>query len=124
MFWPDMMGGGYHYMKMNGKWLDTLNQLSPFNFHLGIGQTYDDEGNITGFVQNYFRVSLPGSFFLVEKNMTKHITIIMNIESWFDTPHAWDHNYWGGAIMMNQEAMQQAKENGYDVFAASVWIKK
>jgi hypothetical protein len=122
MFWPDMMGGGYHYMKMNGKWLDTLAQLSPFNFHLGIGQIYDEEGNITGFVQNYFRVSLPNSFFLVEKDRTECITIIMNIESWFDSPHVWDHNKWGGAIMMNQGAMQQAKENGFDVFSASVKI--
>ena len=107
---------------MNGKWLDTLNQLSPFNFHLGIGQTYDDEGNITGFVQNFFRVSLPNSFFLVEKDRAERITIIMNIERWFDAPNVWDHNYWGGAIMMNQEAMEQAKENGYDVFSASVMI--
>ncbi len=38
MFWPDALGGGYHYMKLNGKWLDTNNMLSPFNFHLGIGQ--------------------------------------------------------------------------------------
>jgi hypothetical protein len=119
MFWPEMMGGGYHYMKMNGKWLDTLNQLSPFNFHLGIGQIYDDEGNITGFVQNYFVENLPSSFFKVEKDKTKRITIIMNIESWFDTPHTWDHNYWGGAIMMNQAALQKAKENGLDVFTAT-----
>jgi hypothetical protein len=44
----------------------------------------------------------------------------MNIESWFQTPHIYDHNYWGGAIMQNQAAMQMAKENGFDVFEIGV----
>jgi len=25
MFWPEYLGGGYHYMKLNGKWRDTAN---------------------------------------------------------------------------------------------------
>ncbi len=36
MFWPEKLGGGYHYMKFNGKWLNEQGQLSPFNCHLGI----------------------------------------------------------------------------------------
>ena len=117
MFWPEYLGGGYHYMKLNGKWLDTLGHLSPFDFHMGIGQIYDGQGNITGFVQNYFHVSLPNSSFRVEKEKTTHIELIMNIESWFETPHVYDHNHWGGAIMQNQAAMELAKENGVDVFS-------
>ena len=35
MFWPELMGGGYHFMKMNGKWLATGDTINPFNFHLG-----------------------------------------------------------------------------------------
>jgi hypothetical protein len=120
MFWPEFLGGGYHYLKLNGKWLDTLNLLSPFDFHIGIGQIRNEEGNITGFVQNYFRVSLPNSFFQVEKEKITGIVITMRIDSWFGSPHDYDLNYWGGAIMENQAAMQMAKENGYDVFSASV----
>ena len=117
MFWPEYLGGGYHYMKLNGKWQDTLNQLSPFDFHLGIGQLYDGQGNITGFVQNYFYVHLSNSSFDIEKGKTTHIILSMNIDSWFETPHIFDFNYWGGAIMQNQAAMELAKENGYDVFS-------
>src|SRR5450830_1757272 len=41
MLWPDVLGGGYHYMKMNLKWRnDTMAQSLPFMFHLGIGQVY------------------------------------------------------------------------------------
>ncbi|HNW70515.1 MAG TPA: hypothetical protein PKI01_08950 [Bacteroidales bacterium] len=120
MFWPEFLGGGYHYMKLNGKWLDTLSQVTPFNFHLGIGQIYAHDvinvDSITGFVQNYFTVTVPNSSFAINENQTTSMELIMNIESWFDTPHVWDFNYWGGSIMQNQQAMQTAKENGADVF--------
>ena len=72
--------------------------------------------SIYAFVQNYFNVKLPNSAFTVEANKTRQIEIVMNIDSWFKTPHTYDHNYWGGAIMQNQVAMQMAKENGFDVF--------
>lgn len=120
MFWPEYLGGGYHYMKLNGKWLDPHQQMIPFDFHLGIGQTYDIEGNITGFIQNYFTVRLPASSFIIETGKTTYIALNMNIESWFDTPHIYNHNDWGGAIMQNQAAMLLAKENGVDVFTMGV----
>jgi len=119
MAWPDLLGGGYHYLMINGFWKNTTNQRTPFNFHMGIGQIYiglNNTGAITGFVQNYFPVSLKNSSFSIHKGETKEIQIIMNIDSWFKTPHVYDHNYWGGAIMQNQTAMQMAKENGFDVF--------
>lgn len=121
MMWPDFLGGGYHYMMINGSWKDESNVIKSFAFHLGIGQLYKSNvinvDSIYAFVQNYFSVKLPYSAFTIEENKTRQIEIIMNIDSWFKTPHIYDHNYWGGAIMQNQPAMQMAKENGYDVFA-------
>jgi hypothetical protein len=120
MMWPDILGGGYHYMMINGKWLDEENNEQIYNFHLGIGQLY--KGNeinfdsIYAYVQNYFTVSLPGSSFTMAKDQTREIEIIMNVESWYETPHNFDFNYWGGAIMEIQDAMQMGVENGYDVF--------
>lgn len=116
MFWPEYLGGGYHYLKLNGKWLGPDELLNPFEFHLGIGQYYDNEGNITGFVHNHFNVTLQASSFEVAPGDTLVIPIEMNIESWFETPNVYDFNYWGGGIMQNQEAMQDVKENGMDVF--------
>lgn len=116
MFWPEYLGGGYHYLKLNGWWMDTLNQRSPFNFHIGIGQVYDTTGTITGFIHNDFNVTLPTTSFKIEENTTREMQIVMNIESWFKTPHVWDHNYWSGFIMQNEEAMKTAAENGFDVF--------
>jgi len=120
MAWPDILGGGYHYMMMNGKWKDTNGDIQPFNFHLGIGQLYKGSGyntdSIYAFVQNYFVVSLPGSSFILPDKGNLTFRVTMNIERWFENPHVYDHNFWGGAIMQNQPAIQMAKENGWDVF--------
>jgi len=120
MFWPDYLGGGYHYMKLNGKWLNEENQLAPYNFHLGIGQIYHSyPDSINGFVQNYFQVELKSSEFEFLNNETTTIQLIMNVNNWFTSPHIYDHNYWGGDIMQKQEAMQTAIDNGHDVFTYS-----
>lgn len=121
MFWPEILGGGYHYMMINGKWKDTSGSIIPFDFHLGIGQLYHGNEFITdsiyAYVQNCFTVSLPGSSFTMKENTTMTFTLTMNIENWFQSPHIFDFNHWGGAIMQNQPAMQMVKENGRDVFS-------
>ena len=117
MFWPVYLGGGYHYMKLNGKWKDPNGTIRPFNFHMGIGQIYDSSGNITGFVQNYFKVVLPASGFQISKGQIANLELKMNVNEWFEDPHIFDFNQWGGDIMQKQAAMQIAKENGHNVFS-------
>jgi len=70
-------------------------------------------------VHNYFRVSLPLNGMAMENKTTRTISLRMEINNWFCSPHTWDFNYWGGYIMQNQEAMQIASENGKDVFTLS-----
>jgi hypothetical protein len=121
MFWPEVLGGGYHYLMINGKWKDTTGINLPFNFHLGIGQLYHGNSysvdSIYEFVQNYFTVSLPGSGFTIADNDSVTFRLTMNMENWFKDPHVFDFNQWGGAIMQNQPAMQAARENGWNVFS-------
>ena len=121
MAWPEVLGGGYHYMMLNGWWNDTLGIRRSFNFHLGIGQIYTNNsgevGDITGFVQNAFTVTPDGASFTIEAGKTHHCILIMNVESWFETPVIYDHNHFGGAIMQNQEAMHIGCLNGADAFA-------
>ncbi len=120
MLWPINLGGengGYHYMKLNGFWIDRNGDRAPFNFHLGVGQKRDEKGNITGFVQNWFATKLNNSSFDLKAGEKKEITIVMNVENWFQNPHIYDHNLYGGKIMQNQKAMNMGRENGVDVFS-------
>ena len=114
MIWPYPMGGdngGYHYMKLNGFWMDPLGVRQAFNFHLGVGKAMDANDN-PQYIQNWFEVRLGNSDFSLEDNETKVITIIMNVDEWFKNPTDYDHNVFGSKIMNNQDAMHQGCENG------------
>jgi hypothetical protein len=117
MLWPEPLGGGYHYMKLNGKWQTANGELKAFNFHMGRGQQYQPD---TAFIDNSFRVSLPGSAFNVSSNSKIEVILTMNIENWFQNPHTYNFDLVGGQIMQNQEAMNMGKENGQDVFSVEI----
>lgn len=117
MFWPEYLGGGYHYMKLNGKWVpaDGSYPNLPFDFHVGKGQIYE-AGVITSFVDNSMPISLAGNSFELNNGDTTCVGIEMQIENWFRNPNEYNHDVWGGYIMNNQEAMHLAVENSHDVF--------
>ncbi|MGF1636449.1 MAG: MbnP family protein [Cyclobacteriaceae bacterium] len=113
MIWPYHMGGdqgGYHYMKLNGYWMNLESKREPFNFHLGVGQLYDENNKVTEFVQNWFEVELLRPLTLIDGENT--ISIAMNIEQWFTNPYDYDHNIYGGHIMRGHEAMGKVSANG------------
>ncbi len=114
MFWPPMLGGGYHYMKLNGRYVDEEGQLAPLAIHLGIGQNE----NHTEFYQNYFTVEFPIDFD-VKANTENRIDLAMVIDNWFRYSNTIDFNELGSGIMQNQAAQQALKENGQNVFTCS-----
>ena len=111
MFWPDVLGGGYHYMKLNGKFAGSPGRLQPVAIHLGIGQNED----CTEFYQNYFIVELPLDFD-VKANVDNRLDLTMVIDNWFRNPHVIDFNELGSSIMQNQNAQRLLSGNGKDVF--------
>ena len=111
MFWPDMLGGGYHYMKLNGKYLDAEGRLAPLAIHLGIGQNEE----CTEFYQNHFNVELPIDF-NVAPNAENQLYLTMVIDNWFCNPNTIDFNEFGSHIMQNQTAQRLLNGNGKDVF--------
>ena len=111
MFWPDNLGGGYHYMKLNGKYVNGEGRLAPLAIHLGIGQNED----CTEFYQNYFIVELPIDFD-VNANTKNQLDLTMVIDNWFRNPHNIDFNEFGSHIMQNQAAQRLLNGNGKDVF--------
>ncbi len=122
MLWPINLGGdqgGYHYMKLNGFWMNKDGQREPFNFHLGVGQERDAENNITGFIQNWIEIELPSSAFSLAPGEEKQITIRMDVDEWWKNPNTYDHDVHGGKIMQNQGAMRMGVENARSVFKVS-----
>jgi hypothetical protein len=121
MNWPDILGGGYHYMKMNLMWTKSgLSKTFPFNFHLGIGQIYRDNfidpDSIERYVQNYFFVKLPASSFSIGTGETRNIIITMNINRWFTGNNDFDFAKYPNMMMQNQGAIHNACLNGRNAF--------
>ncbi len=106
---PENLGGGYHFMQLDGKFKDSLFNESPYNFHAI--QAYDmatQETKDTFFRINFGTIS-------ISKNAT--IELKMNIAQWFKDPHEWDLNERSTQLMMNFEAQKQISDNGRNVFS-------
>lgn len=108
MEWPEIMGGGYHYMKLEGKYIDN-SQTNFFNFHAGGlgGEAYE------------IHIDLPNSAFEVSDNKIS-LQLNMEISNWFKNPVNWDFEYWGSGIMGNPDAQATLQKNGQDVFSISI----
>ena len=105
MSWPASLGGGYHFLMINGKWKDPNGQMKPFNLHTGNYQA-----------DNSFVVTLPLANREISKNLITDFVIDMNINKWFESPNLFNFNEYGGNIMQNQTAQAILKANGWDVF--------
>ena len=113
--WPDVLGGGYHYMQINGKFLNDKDTMQNMNIHTGIGQIRES-GEITQFVHNYFTVTLPVDFSVSADKVLPVIKLNMEIQRWFDTPNVYNIEEFGTGIMQNQRAQELLRENGWNVF--------
>ena len=108
--WPEMLGGGYHFMQFEGKYDDNGTE-SPFAYHMGTARINPGE-----FEQNYFNTSVDD---LVIKNNST-LEIRMNVAEWFKNPNTWDLNIYNIDLMPNYEAQKLMNQNGQSVFSITV----
>ena len=103
MAWPEMMGGGYHYMKLEGAF---INDSSFYNTHTGgsMGMDFSFSKSIDINVLNI-------------DNDTENIGLMINMDlnNWYQNPHTINL---APAIMMDMTKQMQLMNNGMnDVFS-------
>jgi hypothetical protein len=110
--WPEMLGGGYHFMQFEGTFTNpaTINPL-PFAYHNGTARVSDGV-----FEQNFITVNVGG--LSIDSNAT--IDIKMNLAEWFKNPNTWNLNTMGTNLMGNYDAQIMMNQNGQSVFTVSV----
>jgi len=107
-----MLGGGYHYMQFDGKYLNSNNTEANFNYHAI--RAVDNPGTNPTFPQDtFFTVNLGP----ISVSNDTNINIAMNIAQWFKTPNTWDLNQLNTVLMPNSSAQIQMFENGQNVFS-------
>lgn len=116
MAWPEVLGGGYHYMQINGYWAASVSDtvFKPFGLHTGKGQADTETGTV--FYDNHVRLSDTLRLYVTEGNTTS-IAVNMEVAEWFRNPHRWDFGHFGGAVMQNPAAQQVLKDNVAGVFS-------
>ncbi|MEZ5023985.1 MAG: MbnP family protein [Chitinophagales bacterium] len=106
--WPEMLGGGYHFMQMEGKFLEQ-GEEKPYAYHHGTARV--SEGV---FEQNYFTADLSG---VTLNKANANIEIKMNIAEWYKNPNTWDFSTYSTMLMPNYNAQILMHENGKSVFS-------
>lgn len=100
MFWPVQMGGGYHFMKLEGKCNDSSN-ISGYAIHLG------KNANVIRFI-----FTMP---FKISQNEAEFI-LRMDILEWFNNPYQYSLKKDGRYTMASDYLMSLIAGNGSDVF--------
>ena len=104
MEWPVPMGGGYHYMKMEGKY-DSLGTIKNYAIHTGalMGTPY------------YVRYSQSQTFTVTNNEL--NVEFLMELNNLFQNPTLYNFDVFGSGIMGNQTAQETIHGNGHDVFS-------
>jgi hypothetical protein len=114
--WPDMMGGGYHFMQLEGNFKDSAGNSKPFMTHLGSSINPSDSVRSN----NDISIQIPLDFTISSASTFAHITIQMNINQWYENPNSIDFNVYGDNIMGNFQAQELFHQNGANgVFSLS-----
>lgn len=108
---PMMLGGGYHYMQLDGKFKNNANETQGYNYHAI--RANDNAGENPTFPKDtYIQVDLGE----VTINTDVVFDISMNIAEWFKNPNNWDLNEYNQMLMPNSTAQILIHENGQNVF--------
>jgi MbnP len=106
MQWPAQLGGGYHYMQLDGAF-DTQAGVSAWQAHLGRLQRENVDPQA---LETHFWVEIPLALH-VEGNAAR-VEIRMDVNGWFATPNLYDFAVFGGMVMNDSVAQQALSENG------------
>ncbi len=99
MFWPSSMGGGYHFMKMEGHYLDS-GRTKGYAVHIG---------------KNGHQISYS---FPVQLDLPNHskMNFDVKLEEWLTNPYNYRFSKDGPFTMAYDNLMQLIVNNGKDVF--------
>ena len=109
---PDMLGGGYHFMQLEGRFINSSAAEMGYAYHAIRAVDTSNAPDLL-FQDTFFEVDLGG---IVVSN-TINIEIKMNIAEWFKNPNQWDLNILNNMMMPNFNAQVMIHDNVQGVFS-------
>lgn len=108
--WPEMLGGGYHFLQFDGMY-DVNTTPMPFNYHNGTARVNPGE-----FEQNFVNIAPTNTIAI---NAGSIVDIQMNIAEWFKNPYTWDLDVYNTPLMPNYDAQKLMQDNAATVYSVS-----
>ena len=101
---PELLGGGYHYMQLDGDYLDVNQESAPYNYH--VIPAYDTATETKQ--DTSFSLDIGNA----EINDNTNIYIKTDISQWFENPNTWNLNDLNTNLMSNYDAQIIMNQNG------------
>lgn len=120
--WPDMLGGGYHYLQFEGEYDSNATTRPVFNMHMG--KARDSSGSNVSYLNNHFHVEWDRSFSIDGDGAG--LTFVMDLKKWFAPPPAsldngngaiWNLKERPKAVMPDYGSQRVLNANGRNVFS-------
>jgi len=105
---PMMMGGGYHYMRMEGKYTSSTTGPGEVNFQYHTIRAVDMMTSPITLTDTSFEVNLGE----VTIGSSTNIEVKMNVAEWFKNPNTWDLTVLYTLLMPNYNAQLMMHDNG------------
>jgi hypothetical protein len=117
MEWPEMLGGGYHYMKLEGRFERAAGDTGSYTTHLG----HNRDPVTSAVVDHSVRVSLDlaaavAGGLVVTEGGTTTITVLADLNQWYQDPITYDFRD-HGMIMPVYETQVDLSRNGETVWS-------
>jgi hypothetical protein len=110
MVWPAPLGGGYHYSKCEGFYLNAQGAQAGYATHMGrVRRDTDSEDH-----HHFFTVNL--SIALSVDGDTSTLPIVMDVNQWYEEPNTYDFPEIP-MIMGDLDRQRMLMENGPTVFS-------
>lgn len=109
---PEMLGGGYHFMQLEGKFINDQSEEIGYAYHAIRAVDNSNPDNLI-FQDTFIEVHL-GSVMI--SNDTS-FNVEMNVAEWFKNPNTWDLNVLYNSLMPNFNAQVMMYENGQNAFS-------
>lgn len=108
---PAMLGGGYHFMRMEGFYTNEASEITAFQFHnIRAAQPGTDPLVTTD-------TSIPVDLGQITIEQGTTIEVKMNASEWFKNPNVWNLNELYQVLMPNYVAQIMMNANGQTVFS-------
>lgn len=103
MIWPEAMGGGYHFLKIEGQFLTPGNDRKGYAIHTGLNSSLVQHQCINLSLQ-------------ISEGATSTLHLTMNLNEWYKNPYTYNIYSDGNYTMGDSITMRLITNNGKDVF--------